>query len=197
MRQRIGRTVSRARRVVDRFVGGIGRRGLDEVIGEIRERRIRPSLRQTFDRLAHAPVEPDAPRRRQFPVQRLANERVHEAEPAGSVRRFGDQLRLHAFVDGVEQAILRQVAERFEDLDVELAPENGRKAERPIARLAQARQPPADDLLDPFGQAEGRGALAAARPRVKRRERAGLRQVSQHFADEKRIALRAVQPRGA
>ena len=49
---------------------------------------------------------------------------------------------------------------RFEDLDVELASQNGRETERPIA-TCWARQPPADDLFDAFGQAERRGALAA------------------------------------
>ena len=108
VRQCVGRTIARASCVVDRFVGDIGRRGLNEVVGQIREWRIGPSLRQTFDRLAHAPVEPYATCRRQFPVQRLANERVHKAEPAGSNRRFGDQLRLNPFVDGVEEAIFRR-----------------------------------------------------------------------------------------
>jgi hypothetical protein len=118
---------------------------------------------------------------------------VHEAEAAGSVPNFGDQLRTHAFVDGVEEAIFRQVAERFEDLDIELATDDRGEAECPITRFAQAREPPADDLLDPFGQAEGRRALAASGPLLKRGERAGFREMSEHFADEERIALGAVR----
>ncbi len=76
-------------------------------------------------------------------------------------------MRLHAFVDRVEEAILRQIAERFEDLDRELPPDHRREAERPITPFAQARQPPADDLLDPFGQAKVRGALAAGSPAIR------------------------------
>jgi hypothetical protein len=55
------------------------------------------------------------------------------------------------------------------------------------------REPPADDLLDPFGQAEGRRALAASGPVANRVECAGFRQMSEHFADEERIALGAVR----
>ena len=64
MRQGIGRSVSSARRVVDRLVRDVGGRGLDEVIGEIREWLIRPSPCQAFDRRADTPVEPYTPRRR-------------------------------------------------------------------------------------------------------------------------------------
>ena len=127
------------------------------MVGEIGERWIRPSLCQAFDRLADAPVEPYAPRRGQLAVQRLADERVHKAETPGAVRHFCDQLRLHACVDRVEQPVVRHVAKRLEHLDVELAPDDSRKSEHLITRLAQARQPLPDDLLDAFRQAEGRG----------------------------------------
>ena len=138
VRQRVGCTVSSTRRVIDRLVRGVGRCGLDEVIGEVRERRVGPSLRQSFDRLADAPVEPYAPRRRQLAVERLANECVHEGRSCPAARHFCDQLRLHGFVDGVEQPTLRQVAERFEHLDVEFAADHSGQAQCPIGRLAQA-----------------------------------------------------------
>ena len=112
-------------------------------------------------------------------------------------RRFGDQLRLHAFVDGVEEAIFRQVSERFEDLDVELASETAaRLSVRLHASLRRDSRRPMTSLT-PSGKPRAVALLPPPDPVVKRVERTGFRQMSEHFADEKRIALGAVRPRGA
>ena len=62
VRGRFRGPIAGAYRVRDRFLGGVRRRRLHEVISEVRDGRIGAPAREPFDDLADTAMEPDAPR---------------------------------------------------------------------------------------------------------------------------------------
>jgi hypothetical protein len=86
-------------------------------------------------------------------VEGVADEDVREAGAAGRTVDVGDDARRDRLVERVEQRVLRDVAEPGERIERELAPENGGKDERPVARVREMGEPPGDDVADSLGAA--------------------------------------------
>ena len=75
------------RRVVDRPLGAALGRGLQEVVGDLREVRLELVGVALLERLGDDEVQPRAARRAEALQQRVAHERVGEAEAAGIAPR--------------------------------------------------------------------------------------------------------------
>jgi hypothetical protein len=145
---------------------------------------------QVLQRLGDAAVQARAARRPQRVVERVVDQVVREVERARLLRALEQQRRLDGPVQHVDEPVLVLVHHALEQLEVELAANDGGAGQHVPAVLAQALDPPLHHLAHALGKAE-RVEVADELPAAVRRlhDRAGLRQVAQDLADEERVAV--------
>ncbi len=122
-----------ALRVVDRArIRGVGaHRGMEEVMGELRETGCRRCAGEGLERFTHRAVKVRPLARRDPLVERFSNQGVREAR---TVFRASDQLRSAGFVDEIGQGPARRSGRGAEEIAVELPADHGREGEHPTAR---------------------------------------------------------------
>ena len=110
--------------------------------------------------------------------------------PAAHLLSLDDDTGPQGLVEQVEEAILALRAHPDHHVEGEPSGHGRGDREHPVAGVAQAREPPANDLTDPLGDAlldEGGVPHPAPLPP---RDGAGLREVPEHLLDEERVPLR-------
>ena len=139
--------IARPHRVIDRLVGDISRCRLGEVVRELGQRQARHALRKRSR--ASATCRCNFTRRGE--LSSLSNvSRMSACMNSKRPLTSGDSMTSCARVassSASSSAVLWQI-DATSRRGVELSADDGRHAEHSIARLAQPRQPSADDLLD-------------------------------------------------
>ena len=91
------------------------------VVGE-RARALVGTVRgRLLDRGGDPAVDRGLPGGRKLPVDRLAKERVGEAEPPHRLRRLDQDIGVDRLLDEVDEAIARVLEDAFEHVELELA----------------------------------------------------------------------------
>ena len=117
--------------------------GLLQVVGD----RVRIGVAARQQRLRHPPV-PDPPARRQDAlVERLAGQRVDEAD-ARAVPLGLQQVRLDRPLHDRQHRLLVELRHLRPERERHLLPDHGRDRQRLPRRLAEARDPPVDHLAE-------------------------------------------------
>jgi hypothetical protein len=149
-----------------------------------------PVAAQLFQRLGDAAVQTGAARRAQRVVQRVVDQVVRERERACLLGALEHQRRLDRPVQHVDEPVLVRVHDAHEQLEVEVAADDGGARQHVPAVLAEALDPPVDDLAHALRQAQ-RVELADELPAAVRRphDRTRLREVAQDLAHEERVAV--------
>src|SRR5438552_4097512 len=122
-------------------------------------------------------------------VQRLAYQSMHELEATTASLRLADELCAGRFLECVHEIVLGQICNGFEKTHIEFAADNRGDTKHSVARVAEPRQPTADDFLDTFRQSKIRKVDGASRHPANRGDRSALLQVQERFGREKRIAI--------
>jgi hypothetical protein len=169
-------------RIVDRSLGLLDRRRLREVVGELGQPRVGVRGPERLDRLTHPAVQARAAQLGEPVVERRAHERVREgvaADPPG----LAQHPRLDALLERRDQHVVVERGNRLEQVELELAADDGRHLERLAGRCPEAPQPPRGDLAHAvrhpgLGQRPGGVQPAAAGP-----------QMTHDLLDEERVAL--------
>src|SRR5262249_26250944 len=123
-------------------------------------------------------------------VEDLAHERMREGVD-GQRRPRGrdDQLSLERLFEGRLHFGIGPLDHPAQDAKLELLAEHGGLGERVVARWCQTVEPAPDDLADAFGQAELLDGSLENPAALALEELARLDQVTQHLAEEERIAF--------
>src|SRR5689334_9166938 len=90
--------------------------------------------------------------RRKIVVERVADERVREANSTGLTRNLVDDSLTRRLVEYLEQLITAHIADALERVKIELAPQHGRQHEDEAAVLGKAAQSAADHGPDALRQ---------------------------------------------
>ena len=154
VRQRGQRPPRRADRVVD----GLGRRsglgGLDEVVGELAERRLGVAGVLLFEDRADPAVQPDSPGPAQRRIERLPNQRVGERVAAQSTGFLLDDPALRGLLERLEQPLAGQLGKGVEHRDRERPADRGSHRHGAARGRRQRGQAPLDRLPHAVGYAE-------------------------------------------
>ena len=185
--QRRQRPARRAGRVVD----GLGRRsglgGLDEVVGELAERRVGVAGVPLLEDRADPAMQTDAPGPAQRRVERLPNQRVGEGVAPRSTGFLLDDPALRGLLERLEHALARQLGKVVEHLDRERPADRGGHRHDAARRRRQRGQAPLDRLPHAVGYAE-LGERSQAPP-LGPVDGGDFDQVAQDLLDEERVAL--------
>ena len=100
---------------------------------------------QGLERVDDASVKSDPPRRGHAFVERVAEEDVGEAEPAGCVVNVRDHCRVHCLVQEVKRLGFGQPHRPGDRRRREFTAEHRREQEHVSAGVGKVRQPPRDD----------------------------------------------------
>ena len=141
--------------------------------------RIRPRswLESRRDEL----VEASRARRAERIDERVANERMSKRVASRRPLDLDDQSRPQRHIECVHRGVERHASHLRRDIEVELGPDHGARAEQRPGRWTESRHARSHHLPDPFGDRE------LARCEV---ARAGLLQVADQLLDEERVAAR-------
>ena len=157
------------------LVGRSARKRLEVVVGELGGRR-RGAPRQ---RLGHAAVERHALRDGQLLVERLAHQRVGEAEAPRRLRVGQHDARLGGLGERLERAL--DAARLGQHASRELAPDRGGGAQQRIRVRGERIEAAADGIAYTLRQREGERSAGA--------ESATVAQPARHLLHEEGIAL--------
>ena len=138
--------LTRASRVVDCLVRVIGRRRLTPVMGELRETVAWIFTARLLHRFGDPPVQPGAPRAAELLVEGVVDQGMSEGEAPHRTARLVEDGGLHRLVEQVEELVLFRFQHAREQVDVELAPDHRRNAERTTVRLTEALDASSNDL---------------------------------------------------
>ena len=117
-------------------------------------------------------------------MERFTRQSVHErVQPLGG--GLFDDARRHRLVEQVEQVVLVVAGDLDEEVEVELAPDDRRGAERAAGSFGKVLDPPSDHLLHAVGHAQRLEREPSARVRG-----TDLVDVAADLPHEERIALR-------
>ena len=169
-----------AARVVDRLADIAQGCGLSEVVRQPDQVRRQIRRLHGFDRLPDPLVEVKAAGEGQLGVQGFAEQRVRKGVAPGN--RLGRQRPCrHRFIEHGQQRCARLLAHPREQLQVEIAPDDGSDLERLGALRRKPIETPPDDVPHGWRHANGvgRGVL----------ETAFGRQPADHFTNEERVAF--------
>ena len=140
------------------------------------------SVGASLDRGGDPPVDRRLAGGRELLVDRLAKERVGEAEPPDRLRGLDQDIGVDRLLDQVDQAIAWVLQDTLEHVKLELATRDRGHRERLAAVIAEAAQTAQQQVPD--------AVRHAARGRIP----VGLRaDVVQQLLDEERVALAAVR----
>ena len=159
--------------------GAVGRPrpGGAEMPRQLGEPGVGPRAMELLDRLADPQMQPRPPGRRQLGLERRAQQRVGERVAPGRARDLGQQRAAHRGVEHVEQLVLGEAGDALEQLEVEVAADQGGDAEHAAGVLGQPADPGRDDVAHALGHAR------VGDPRA-----VELRQMARELLDEERVA---------
>ena len=151
--EELRRAGPRAAGIVDRLphVAALG--GLDEVVGQLRQVRLRVRPVQALQHLRHLAVEPHATGGLELVVERLPDEPVREGVSARAARQLEDYAGGHRLVEHLQHPVLRETAHARERIEPELAPEHRGNGQHPVALRREAPEAAPEDLADPLRHA--------------------------------------------
>ncbi len=174
------RVAARALDVVECFHLRTARRRGEEVMRQLRQVRLLGRVVARFEDLAEAAMQCDAVTRTHLLVDRLSNQRVREAVPAGAGGDRGDDAAVHGGREPFEQRLARDVERCREQRQIEVASGHGGGVEQIARGLGQWRQPLAD------------GTAHAVRPRRRRGPVATTACLAHDLVEKERIAAAGV-----
>ena len=186
IREQLDRAIGGRARVLDRLRRIAGVAGGSVVVGDLGQVRSPVVGIPHFQRLTRRPVQPGSARPRQIRIERVADQRVPEAQPVGCAGDVRDHPRGERLLERIEDGFLRPVARLHECRELELAAKHRRMREHSAAIAGEPSQPGADHLTHAGRQWQrpiaGRSELVEP---ALRGQQAG------HLADEEGIALGA------
>lgn len=179
------RAVTRSPGVSDCLLDIAARRCRIEVVRELREVWLGVAGVQLFEDLPEPAVEPDAPGGRHRVVERVADQRVREAQAAQGAGHVRDDAGVGRLVEHVQQVVASELARALERLEAELAPDHRREREDAAAVVGEPLQATLDHVTHTLGNRQ-------APQRLTRRglETPFVHQQTHHLANEERIAFR-------
>jgi hypothetical protein len=176
------RLQQRQRRLVARGGGqpGVGARvaRAPEVVGD----RVGVGMRASCQRLGHRAMRAPSPQRERPLVERLADERVGEADPR-AIGRLDQQAGLDCPLDRPQQALLVRLRDRRPQRQRHLLADYCRQRQQPARLGPKAVQARVEHLAQRRGQADG-GEVAERPAVVTPSQRALLLQRPQQLGDE-------------
>jgi hypothetical protein len=160
------RAPRRLLRVPDRLVALSGRRGLDEVAGQLGDGRVGVGAVQLLQRLADAAMDLDPPPAGQLLVQGLPHQRVGERVPPLGAIRLGHELALDRLLERRHQLVARHAVQPLEHVELELPADRGGHRQHLVCLLRQPVEATAHYLTDALRDRElpaaGRDGLQSA-----------------------------------
>jgi hypothetical protein len=133
-----------------------------------------------LERLQRMPVQPDAAGGRQPLVDRVPDEDVSEAQAPGLAGHVGDDARGHRLVEHVQEVVDRDAAHAGEGVEREVAAQDRREHEHPVAVGREVGEPAGDHVAHGLGDGESNGLRLATFDREQPHD----------LAHEQRVALR-------
>jgi hypothetical protein len=97
----------------------------------------------------------------------------------------------HRRVERVDERVLAELAQALQHVKLELLPENRRHDQQALGVVPEPRNTLTDDIFDAVGHRESPRRIARLQLCARGGDRAGLREVAQHFHDEERVAFGA------
>lgn len=150
-------------------------------------RELAGACAERLERPRDAQVQPHAARARQTAVDRVAGERVAEREAVDATGDLDHEARRDRLLERLDDVVGRQVEERLDRREVELAADRGADRQCLDRRRGHVAQAAEDDVGDALGNADrlqrGGGRL---RPGL---QDVGVQQRAQRLLDEERVAL--------
>ena len=139
-------------RVVDRLVvlGG-RRRRLEEVVGQLGDVRLVAGV-EDLQSAADTRMQLHAPGGGELPVEGLTDQGVREGVGAG--RHLDDELGVDGLLQGPQELLFGEVADRFQHRVAELGADDSRDGQDLVGGGGEAGHSPANHLADPLGDAE-------------------------------------------
>ena len=152
--EELRRAGPRAAGIVDRLphVAALG--GLDEVVGQLRQVRLRVRPVEALQHLRHLAVEPHSTGGLELVVERLPDEPVREGVSARAARQLEDDAGGHRLVEHLQHPVLRETAHARERIEPELAPEHRGNGQHPVALRREAIEAPPDHLAHALRNAD-------------------------------------------
>ena len=154
-------------------------------------------MRERLDRRTRAPVEQLGDLAVQpYPLvgtelleQRLAHERVREAQSSGAALDLDDELRGDGFVELIGCEVLVDLQHRRDETGIELTAEHRGRPQQVVGRVGKPGQSLPDHIAHTFGQTRLARRHRADPNAVDLHQRTGLDEVPQHLGHEERIAV--------
>ena len=115
-----------------------------------------------LQRRQRAPVQPDAAGGRQPFVERVPDEYVSEAQAPGLARHVGDDACGHRLVEHVQEVVDRDAAHAGEGVEREVAAQDRREHEHPVALGREVGEPAGDRVA--HGRGDGEPDISASPP---------------------------------
>jgi hypothetical protein len=151
-----------AHAVVDGPLHVASRGRLEEVVGELWQMRVGRRSVDRLQRLCHAAMQANALRARQLVVERLPDQCVTEGIVTKR-KRHGASLgvgliahdpRLCGLVEELEERVLGKPRGLLQNADAELASDDCRQGENPVALVRELVEAPTDHLSHSLRQAD-------------------------------------------
>jgi hypothetical protein len=106
------------------------------VVGERAGALVETIRGRLLDRRGDPPVDGRLPRRRELPVDRLAKERVREAEPSHRLRGLDKDVRVDRLLDEIDETIAWVLEHALQHVELEVAAGDGSHREDLAAVIA-------------------------------------------------------------
>ena len=178
------RAVTRSSRISDRLLDIAARRGRIEMMRELPEVWLEVAGVQLLEDLPEPAVEPDAPGGRHRVVERVADQRVREAQAAQAAGHVRDDAGVGRLVEHVQQVVAGEFAPALERLEAELAPDHRREREDAAAVVGEPLQATLDHVTHTLGNRQPPQGLTH-----RGLETPFVHQQTHHLANEERIAF--------
>src|SRR5207249_11320181 len=128
------------------------RRGLKEVVCQLRQVRFSALPVKALQRLAHPPVQASPMRRRDLLVQRLPDQDMGEAQSCERPWDLADDPSGNRLVQCLQDLVGFHVHDTAQRVEIELPAEDGGEAQYTFRLRRNRLHAPGDDLADYFGQ---------------------------------------------